>query len=97
MIDSTLVRAHQHSRGAVGRNLSDQAIGRSRGGLTTKIHARVDALGNPTEFFLTAGQVHDLAGAEVLLTDIETGAVIADKAYDAEERVVTRRAAQQNL
>jgi transposase len=88
MIDSTLVRAHQHSSGAVGRNLSDQAIGRSRGGLTTKIHARVDALGNPTEFFLTAGQVHDLAGAEVLLTDIETGAVIADKAYDAEERVV---------
>ena len=53
--------------------------------------------GNPTEFFLTAGQVHDLAGAEILLTDIETGAVIADKAYDAEERVVTRRAAQQNL
>jgi transposase len=97
MIDSTLVRAHQHSSGAVGRNPSDQAIGRSRGGLTTKIHARVDALGNPTEFFLTAGQVHDLAGAEVLLTDIETGAVIADKAYDAEERVVTRRAAQQNL
>ena len=86
MIDSTLVRAHQHSSGAVGRNPSDQAIGRSRGGLT--IHARVDALGNPTEFFLTAGQVHDLAGAEVLLTDIETGAVIADKAYDAEERVV---------
>ena len=34
MIDSTLVRAHQHSSGAVGRNLSDQAIGRSRGGLT---------------------------------------------------------------
>src|SRR3954462_5081187 len=84
MIDSTLVRAHQHSSGAVGRNLSDQAIGRSRGGLT--IHARVDALGNPTEFFLTAGQ--DLAVGEVLLTDIETGAVIADKAYDAEERVV---------
>jgi len=82
MIDSTLVRAHQHSSGAVGRNPSDQA--RSRGGLT--IHARVDALGNP--FFLTAGQVHDLAGAEVLLANIETGVVIADKAYDAEERVV---------
>src|SRR5919107_2185396 len=88
MIDSTLVRAHQHSSGAVGRNLSDQAIGRSRGGLKAKIHARVDALGNPTEFFLNAGQVHDLAGAEVLLANIETGAVIADKAYDAEERVV---------
>ena len=88
MIDSTLVRAHQHSSGAVGRNPSAQAMGSSRGGLTTKIHARVDALGNPTEFFLTSGQVHDLAGADVLLADIETGAVIADKAYDAEQRVV---------
>jgi transposase len=88
MIDRTLVRAHQHSSGAVGRNRSDQAIGRPRGGLTTKSHARVAALGNPTEFFLTAGQVHDPAGAAVLLTDIETGAGIADQAYDAEERVV---------
>jgi transposase len=56
--------------------------------MTTKIHARVDALGNPTGFFLTSGQIHDLAGAEVLLANIETGAVIADQAYDAEERVV---------
>ena len=88
LIDSTLVRAHQHSSGAVGRNPSAQAIGSSRGGLTTKIHGRVDTLGNPTEFFLTSGQVHDLAGADVLLADIETGAVIADKAYDADDRVV---------
>ena len=80
MIDSTLVRAHQHSSGAVGRTPSAQAIGSSRGGLTSKIHARVDALGNPIEFFLTSGQVHDLAGADILLADIETGAVIADKA-----------------
>ena len=88
LIDSTLVRAHQHSSGAVGRNPSAQAIGSSRGGLTTKIHARVEALGKPTEFFLTSGQVHDLAGADVLLADLETGAVIADKAYDADDRVV---------
>jgi transposase len=45
-------------------------------------------LGNPTGFFLTSGQIHDLAGAEVLLANIETGAVIADQAYDAKERVV---------
>src|SRR2546428_7529722 len=37
-----------------------QAIGRSRGGLTTKIHALVDALGNPVELMLTPGQAHDL-------------------------------------
>src|ERR1700674_2351119 len=43
-----------------------QAIGRSRGGLTTKIHALVDALGNPVELMLTPGQAHDLACAEPL-------------------------------
>jgi len=41
-----------------------QAIGRSRGGLSTKIHTTVDALGNPTGFHLTPGQAHDLEGAE---------------------------------
>ena len=42
-------------------------MGRSKGGLTTKIHALVDALGNPTGFHLTGGQEHDLAGADALL------------------------------
>ena len=46
MIDATIVRAHQHSAGARKKN-GEQAIGRSRGGLTTKIHVLVDALGNP--------------------------------------------------
>ena len=45
MIDATIVRAHQHSARA-RKNGACQAIGRSRGGLTTKIHATVDALGN---------------------------------------------------
>ena len=47
-----------------------------------------DALGNPTRFLLTPGQVHDLVGSDVLLTDLSAGAVIADKAYDADDRVV---------
>ena len=45
----------------------DQAIGRSKGGLSTKIHALVDALGNPLRFLLTPGQAHDLIGADALL------------------------------
>jgi len=77
MIDTTVVRAHQHSAGAVGRDPNQQAIGRSRGGLSTKIHAVTDALGNPTRFLL--GQAHDLVGSDVLLTDLSAGAVIADK------------------
>src|SRR5687768_13325244 len=56
MIDSTIVRAHQHSAGAQKKAGEDQAIGRSKGGLSTKIHALVDALGNPIRFLLTPGQ-----------------------------------------
>src|SRR3954454_427257 len=66
----------------------DQAIGRSKGGLTTKIHALVDALGNPVGFHLTGGQEHDLAGADALLPELEAEALIADKAFDADQRVL---------
>ena len=65
----------------------NQAIGISRGGRTTKIHALADGLGNPIKFILTGGQVHDAKAAiEVLagidLTDVN---VIADKAYGTKE------------
>jgi hypothetical protein len=46
MIDGTIVRGHQHGAGAVKTD-GDQAIGKSRGGLSTKIRLLVDALGNP--------------------------------------------------
>jgi transposase len=58
----------------------DQAIGHSRGGLSTKIHALVDALGNPLAFLLTPGQAHDLAGADALLPHMAANRLIADKA-----------------
>ena len=44
-------------------------------------------MGNPTGFFLTAGQAHDLQGADVLIAKIDAGALLADKAYDADERM----------
>lgn len=47
-----------------------------------------DSLGNPTGFFLTPGQAHDLEGADRLLPGSEAGIIIADKAYDALERVI---------
>lgn len=56
--------------------------------MSTKIHATVDALGNPTGFHLTPGQAHDLEGADVLLAETPGEIVIADKGYDARERVV---------
>jgi transposase len=74
-------------RGAQKSRGTGEAIGRSRGGLSTKIHALVDALGNPTGFALSPGQAHDLEGADALLPDLAADALIADKAFDAEERV----------
>jgi phosphoglycolate phosphatase-like HAD superfamily hydrolase len=58
--------------------------------LTAKIHASCDALGNPTGFHLTAGQAHDLQRADALLPKIidRIEAFLADKAYDAQKRVV---------
>jgi transposase len=62
----------------------DQAIGRSRGGLTTKIHAIVDALGNPLVVSLTGGQVNDITQAEALVEQVEAKAILADKGYDSD-------------
>ena len=57
----------------------------SRGGRSTKIHAVVDALGNPIHVQLSAGNVHDVAVAEELLSaiSIKGSTVLADKAYGA--------------
>jgi hypothetical protein len=49
----------------------------------------VDALGNPVEFILTPGQDYDLAGGEPLLEHADPGALIADKAYDADGFIET--------
>lgn len=52
--------------------------------MTTKIHAIVDALGNPLAIRLTGGQAHDVTQAEALVAEVEPQALIADKAYDAD-------------
>jgi transposase len=57
-------------------------LGRSRGGLTTKIHTLTDAQGRPLRFILTEGQAHDSTTAADLLAGRTTTGVIADKAYD---------------
>ncbi len=48
----------------------------------------VDAVGNPVGVFLTGGQAHDLIGADHLLPDLNADTLIADKAYDADKRVI---------
>jgi transposase len=83
------IRAHRrhHREGPPARNRRkrgtlNQAIGKSRGGLTTKVVALVDALGNLVRFILLPGQRHDSVGVAPLITDIEFAALIADKAFD---------------
>jgi len=66
------------------RGAEAQAIGRSRGGPTTKIHIAVDALGSPLRLILTPGQVHDSTQAEDLIDGLAAAHVIADKAYDTD-------------
>ena len=61
-----------------------EALGRSAGGFTTKLHALVDALGNPLLFLATPGQEHDVNQAENLLKNYKETTVIADKGYDSQ-------------
>lgn len=61
-----------------------QALGRSRGGFGTKIHAIVDALGLPVRFALGPGQQNDMAPACDLVRGLPAQQVIADRAYDAD-------------
>ena len=60
-------------------------MGRSRGGLTTKIHALVDAEGRPIHLKLTEGQAHDGRSAADMLETVEAGSILlADRAYDSD-------------
>ena len=63
------------------------ALGRSRGGLSTKIHLTVDALGNPLRWILTGGEVADITQARPLIEGLSPEAVIGDKGYDADALV----------
>ena len=71
------------SRRPAAKGGQSEALGRSRGGLSTKIHLVADARGRPVRFSLTGGQRADVSQAIPLLTGIETGAVIADKGYES--------------
>ncbi|MFB9048093.1 IS5 family transposase [Sphingobium indicum] len=84
MIDSTISKVHADASGGK-RGAESAAIGRSRGGLTTKLHAAVDAIGLPLRICPTPGQYGDCPQAQTLLSGLEgVGHVIADAAYDAD-------------
>lgn len=84
MIDSTVVRAHHCAVGIKGTQKAE-ALGRSRGDFTTKLHAFCDARGRPLGFVLTPGQTHDIQGFAPLFRMISDRieAFLVDKGYDA--------------
>ena len=75
-------------------------MGRSRGGLTTKVHALVDANGLPILLKLTEGQAHDGKSAEDMLDRMQAGQILlADRAYDSDamRRRLAERGAWANV
>ena len=75
-------------------------MGRSRGGLTTKIHAVVDANGNPFHLKLTEGQAHDGRSADDMLNSVGKGqTLLADRAYDSDalRNTLVERGAKANI
>jgi transposase len=96
ILDSTIIRAHPHAAGARKQadgsgGQAEQALGRSRGGFGTKIHAVVSGLMLPVVLLLSAGQEADVSYAEKLLDGVSEQAkvesVIADKGYDSKKVV----------
>ncbi|WP_443056484.1 IS5 family transposase [Streptomyces sp. MUM 178J] len=97
-VDSTIVRAHQHAAGARKKGprsvSADHALGRSRGGLTTKIHLAADGNCRPLAFHLTAGQAGDAPAFPQVMRRLRVPrrrgrprtrpeVVLADKAYSS--------------
>jgi transposase len=87
---SANVRFHHRAGACVGsgrqRGQDAQALGRSRGGFSTKIHLKTDKKGLPISFHLTGGEASDSRNFEMLLDtgpDITPRAAVADKGYDA--------------
>lgn len=108
MVDSSSIRVHQHAanvkRGGSQATAGDAAharcMGRSRGGLTTKIHALVDANGLPITLKLSEGQAHDGKSAADMLDDLGGGQILlADAAYDSDalRAALTARGAWPNI
>ena len=69
------------------RGALDSALGRSRGGLSTKIHLAVDGQGRPVRILLSGGQRNDITQAPALLDGFRPRYVLADKGYDSRELV----------
>ena len=93
-LDGSIVKAHQDSSGAAGKQ--DEAIGKSRGGNSTKIHLAVDSGGLPVYFELSGGQVNDIVHAQSLIINSpQADIVCADKAMTVKLLELTQKKVEQ--
>ena len=83
-LDDRAGASARRRRSPAKRGADAQGLGRSRGGLTTKIHAAGDALGNPVRLIGSPGQRNDIAFAHELVEGLVADVIIADKGYDAD-------------
>lgn len=85
IVDSTVVRAHACAAGYKKDSQNEQALGRSRGGFSTKIHILSDALGNPLKYLLSPGQENDIEHAQAVVSGYAGENLLGDKGYDAND------------
>ena len=88
MIDVSHVKIHAHAAGAKGGN---QDMGRTKGGVNTKIHLAVDAHGMPVRMVVTAGTTADCTQASTLIEGIDAQYLLADKGYDSNAIIAQAR------
>jgi len=89
LIDSIIIKAHPHAAGALTRGeRAEEALGRSRGGFSTKLHALVTEHGKLVRYILTGGEVNDITQAKQLVSKgIDGAGIVGDRAYDSNEFV----------
>jgi transposase len=86
IIDSTVVKAHPHAAGALRRSggQSAHALGRSRGGFSTKVHVVVTEAGKLVRYCLTGGEAYDITQAPALVRAGDGTKVVGDRGYDSD-------------
>ena len=91
MIDASYIKIHPHGTGARGGN---QAIGRTKGGLNSKLHLAVDSHGMPVRLSLSEGMVADCTQAHSLIEGVAAEYLLADPGYDTNAIVAEAEAVE---
>lgn len=88
MLDSTMIKVHQRASGAKTGGITRKPDG-AEGGLTTKVHAVTDGLGNPLRFLLSSGNRNDICMVQALLEpfDLNSKLILEDKGYGSDKFV----------